>query len=104
MKFKGFISQVGNPQSGTSHEGKQWTKRVITLGRKVTLDNGKEVEERILAEYFGDASQEELLQLAADKVTLDFTVWFAVRDWADPLTGTVKQFQSITLKNMARTM
>ena len=104
MRFKATIDAVGPVQTGTSREGNTWTKRIITLSHPVVLDNGKQVSEKINAEYYGEVPNEELLQLSADQVLLDVTVWFALREWADQETGATKAFQTITLKNLVRTL
>lgn len=104
MKLKGFIENVGPLTTGTNAEGKPWQKRVITLSHPVILDNGRQVYEQFLADYFGDAQQEELQQLAADRVALDLTLWFSVREYTDRVTLQTKQIQSITLKNLSRSI
>ena len=104
MRFKATIDAIGPMQTGTTREGNTWTKRVITLSHPVVLDNGTQVQEKINADYFGEVPNEELLQLSADQVLLDVTVWFALREWTDQDTGVSKCIQNVTLKNMVRTL
>lgn len=104
MRLKGFIQKVGPLYTGTNAEGKPWQRRTLTLAHMVTLDNGKQVNEQILADYFGDATEDELLALAADSITLDLTLWFSVRDYADRETGVLKQYQTIVLKSLSRSI
>lgn len=103
MKIKSFISQVGEPETGTNKNGQPWTKRIVTLTRPVTLESGKQVSEQFLTEYFGDTPSSELRKLAADREQVEATIWFGIHDYTDS-TGKRRQFQSITLKSLARTM
>ena len=104
MRFKATIASVSEPFEATSKNGETFTKRFVTLNHPVVFDDGKSVDEKICAEYFGDVSNEELLQLASDKVLLDVTVWFGLREWTNPQTNEIRQFQTITLKSLVRTL
>lgn len=104
MKLKGCIEHVGALVTGTTAEGKPWQKRTLTISHIDTLDDGQHVTERFVADYFGDVQQDTLLQLAADRVCLDFTIFFSVREYTDKATGQTRKVQFVVLKKLARSI
>jgi hypothetical protein len=97
MKLQGYLSEVGPSQTGISQaSGKEWTRRSLSLLVPYFTDRGEEKYDNIVADYFGEATDTELNEMAAQRWQLTFTVGFTTH------TYNGRRFQSARVWNLAK--
>ena len=97
MKLQGILAEVGRTTSGVNGTtGKEWTCRELSLLVPYTKDNGNTDYDNIVADYFGEASDNELQAMIAGKEKLNFTVQFSTRKYND------RRYQSARVWGLAK--
>lgn len=80
MKLTGKLVEVGNATSGVSKAtGKPWVCRTLSFLVPFYNAKGEEKFDNIVADFFGETSDEELKSYIAMETSLSFTIAFSTR-------------------------
>ena len=97
MKFKGIIAESGEPHSGTNQQtGKAWTRRQLSILIPFYNERGEEKYDNIVADYFGDMTDEEISQAIAMREKLNFIVVFSTHKYEG------RRYQSARVSTITR--
>ena len=82
MQLTGKLVEVGNASSGISKStGKPWVCRTLSFLVPFYNVKGEEKFDNIVADFFGETSDEELKSYIAMQTTLTFNVAFSTREY-----------------------
>ena len=82
MKLQGYLSEVGPSQTGINQAtGKEWTRRSLSLLVPYYTERGEEKYDNLVADYYGEATDEELLYMVNNRTKLNFTVAFTTHTY-----------------------
>jgi hypothetical protein len=96
MKLQGYLSEVGQHTSGINQAtGKEWTCRALSFLVPYYTERGEEKYDNIVADYFGEATDEELIYMVNNRTKLNFTIAFSTRTHND------RRYQSARVLNLS---
>lgn len=99
MKLSGLIAEVGTARTGMSQQtGKAWTCRALSLLVPYYTERGEAKYDNIVADYFGDTPDTELMAAVESRQPMNFTLAFTTR------TYNGRRYQEVRVFNLSAKM
>ncbi|MBR4338909.1 MAG: hypothetical protein IKP91_11855 [Bacteroidaceae bacterium] len=82
MKVTGIIAEVGKAREGVSQStGKAWRARPLSILIPYFNDKGEERYDNVVADYYGDLSDDDLQAAIAQQTRFHMTIGFSTSVW-----------------------